>query len=135
MRNDWLAVNQFTVVEQGRNRRPDVIAILNGLPVGLLELKNPGDEHATLKGAWNQIQTYRNDIPAVFVPNVVTVISDGLGAAMGSFSAGFEHYAPWKTIDGRELVTDRSQLEVLVRGVFDPARFRRPSAQLRRLLG
>lgn len=122
-RNDWLAVNQFTVVDQGKNRRPDVVLFCNGLPVGLLELKNPGDEHATLKGAWNQIQTYRNDIPAIFVPNVVTVVSDGLGAAMGSYSAGLEHYAPWKTIDGRELVTDRSQLEVLIRGAFDQARF------------
>ena len=125
-RNDWLAVNQFTVVEQGKNRRPDVVLFCNGLPVGLLELKNPGDEHATLKGAWNQIQTYRNDIPAIFVPNVLTVVSDGLGAAMSSYSAGFEHYAPWKTIDGRELVTDRSQLEVL-----DPWRFRsRPASSI-----
>jgi type I restriction enzyme, R subunit len=122
-RNDWLAVNQFTVVQEGKNRRPDVVVFCNGLPVGLLELKNPGDEHATLKGAWNQIQTYRKDIPGIFVPNAVTVVSDGLGAAMGGFSSGFEHYAPWKTIDGRELVTDRSQLEVLVRGVFEPSRF------------
>ena len=121
--NDWLAVNQFTVAKQGGARRPDVVVFCNGLPVGLLELKNPGDEHATLKGAWNQIQTYRHDIPGIFTANVVSVVSDGLGAAMGAFSSGFEHYAPWKTIDGRELVTDRSQLEVLVRGVFDPSRF------------
>ena len=121
-RNDWLAVNQFTVLEAGTHRRPDVVVFCNGLPVGLLELKNPGDEHATVKGAWNQIQTYRNDIPSVFVPNVVCVASDGISAVMGSFSAGFEHYAPWKTIDGRELVTDRPQLEVLVRGVFEPSR-------------
>jgi type I restriction enzyme R subunit len=121
--NDWLAVNQFTVAGQGGARRPDVVVFCNGLPVGLLELKNPGDEHATLKGAWNQIQTYRHDIPGIFTANVVSIVSDGLGAAMGAFSSGFEHYAPWKTIDGRELVTDRSQLEVLVRGVFEPSRF------------
>jgi type I restriction enzyme R subunit len=121
--NDWLAVNQFTVAKQGGARRPDVVVFCNGLPVGLLELKNPGDEHATLKGAWNQIQTYRHDIPGIFTANVVSIVSDGLGAGMGAFSSGFEHYAPWKTIDGRELVTDGSQLEVLVRGVFEPARF------------
>jgi type I restriction enzyme, R subunit len=121
--NDWLAVNQFTVIEGGRNRRPDVVVFVNGLPLGLLELKNPGDQNATLKGAWNQIQTYRNDIPPIFTANVLCVASDGLGAVMGSFSAGFEHYAPWKTIDGRKVVADRPQLEVLVRGVFDPKRF------------
>lgn len=121
--NDWLAVNQFTVVEAGKNRRPDVVVFVNGLPLGLIELKNPGDENATLRGAWNQIQTYRRDIPSIFAPNVVCVASDGLGAVMGSFSGGFEHYAPWKTIDGREVVADKPQLEVLVRGVFEPARF------------
>ena len=121
--NDWLVVHQFTVVQAGKHRRPDVVSFCNGLPVGLLELKNPGDEHATVKGASNQIQTYRADIPALFVPNAVCVASDGLSAVMGSFSAGFEHYAPWKTIDGAAVVTDRPQLEVLVRGVFDPTRF------------
>ena len=121
--NDWLAVNQFTVVEAGKNRRPDVVVFVNGLPLGLIELKNPGDENATLKGAWNQIQTYRKDIPSIFTPNVVCVASDGLGAVMGSFSGGFEHYAPWKTIDGRKVVTDKPQLEVMIRGVFEPARF------------
>jgi type I restriction enzyme R subunit len=121
--NDWLAVNQFTVVQSGKNRRPDVVVFVNGLPLGLIELKNPGDANATLKGAFNQVQTYRKDIGAMFTPNAVCVISDGLGALMGSFSAGFEHYAPWKTIDGRTVVSDRPQLEVLIRGVFEPARF------------
>ena len=64
LNNDWLAVNQFTVVEDGKNRRPDIVVFVNGMPLGLLELKNLADEHATLKGAWNQVQTYRNDIPA-----------------------------------------------------------------------
>jgi type I restriction enzyme R subunit len=120
--NDWVVVNQYTVVEAGKNRRPDVVVFLNGIPVGLIELKNPGDENATLKGAWNQLQTYRGDIPSIFTPNTICVASDGLGAVMGSFSAGFEHYAPWKTIDGREVVADRPQLEVLIRGAFEPAR-------------
>ena len=121
--NDWLVVHQLTVVEAGKNRRADVVVFLNGLPVGLLELKNPGDAHATLRGAWNQVQTYRRDIPALFTPNALVVIPDGTSAAMGSFSAGWEHYAPWKTIDGREVVTDRPALEVLIRGVFDQRRF------------
>lgn len=121
--NDWLAVNQFTVVEGGRNRRPDIVVFVNGLPLGLLELKNPGDENATLHGAWNQIQTYRNDIPSIFIPNAITVISDGTSASMGSFTAGWEHFAPWKMIDGRDVVTNRPALEVLVRGVFERSRF------------
>ncbi|MEI2714901.1 MAG: type I restriction endonuclease [Nocardioides sp.] len=103
--NDWLAVNQFTIVGN-KTRRPDVLVFVNGIPLALLELKNPANEHATLKNAWNQVQTYRTDIPAVFTPNAVTVISDGTSAAMSSFAGGFEHYAPWKTIDGRDVVTD-----------------------------
>ncbi|SHV15042.1 HsdR family type I site-specific deoxyribonuclease [Mycobacteroides abscessus subsp. abscessus] len=120
--NDWLAVNQYTIVEGGKNRRPDVVVFINGLPLGLLELKNPADEHATLKGAWNQVQTYRGDIPSVFTANVTTVISDGTSAAMSSFTGGFEHYAPWKTIEGREVVTNLPALEVLIKGVFDQSR-------------
>jgi type I restriction enzyme, R subunit len=121
--NDWLVVNQFTIVENNRNRRPDVMVFVNGLPLGLVELKNPGDENATLKGAWNQIQTYRHDIASVFTSNALTVISDGTSASMSSFSAGWEHFAPWKTIDGREVITNRPALEVLIKGVFEPARF------------
>lgn len=121
--NDWVAINQFTIVENGKNRRPDVLVMVNGLPLALLELKNPAAEHATLKSAWNQVQTYRHDIPSVFVPNAVTVISDGTSAAMSSYSGAFEHFAPWKTIDGREVVSNRPALEVLIKGVFEPKRF------------
>jgi type I restriction enzyme R subunit len=121
--NDWLAVNQYTVVEAGKNRRPDVVVLVNGLPLGLFELKNPGAENATLRGAFNQVQTYRKDIPSFFTANTICVLSDGLGALMGSFSAGFEHYAPWKTIDGSAVINDRPQLEVLVKGVFEKKRF------------
>lgn len=121
--NDWVAINQFTIVENGKNRRPDVLVLVNGMPLALLELKNPAAEHATLKSAWNQVQTYRQDIPSVFVPNAVTVISDGTSAAMSSYAGAFEHYAPWKTIEGREVVSDRPALEVLIKGVFEPKRF------------
>ena len=123
LNNDWVAVNQFTIVENGKNRRPDVLVMVNGLPLALLELKNPAAEHATLKSAWNQVQTYRHDIPSVFIPNAVTVISDGTSAAMSSYSGAFEHYAPWKTVEGREVVSGLPALEVLIRGVFEPKRF------------
>lgn len=122
--NDWLAVNQFTVTKDGKNRRPDVVVFVNGMPLALFELKNPADENADMKGAWNQVQTYRHDIASIFDFNAVTVISDGVpSAAMSSFTGAFEHYAPWKTIDGRDVITDRPSLEVLIRGVFDPGRF------------
>lgn len=122
-KNDWLAVNQYTIVEGGKNRRPDVLVFVNGLPLGLLELKNPAAGGATLKKAWTKIQNYRTDIPSVFAANAVAVISDGTSAAMSSFTGGFEHFAPWKTIDGREVVTSLPSLEVLIKGVFEPARF------------
>lgn len=121
--NDWMAVNQFTIVENGKNRRPDILVMVNGLPLALFELKNPATAHATLKSAWNQVQTYRQEIPSVFIPNAVTVISDGTSAAMSSYSGAFEHYAPWKTIEGREVVSNRPTLEVLIKGVFEPRRF------------
>lgn len=121
--NDWVAVSQFTIVENGKNRRPDVLVMVNGMPLALLELKTPTSEHATLKSAWNQIQTYRQDIPSVFVANALTIISDGTSAAMSSYSGAFEHYAPWKTIEGRDVVSDRPALEVLIKGVFEPTRF------------
>ncbi|MBJ2119403.1 type I restriction endonuclease subunit R [Arthrobacter sp. MSA 4-2] len=121
--NDWVVVSQFTIVENGKRRRPDVLVMVNGMPLALLELKNLTAEQATLKSAWNQVQTYRHDIPSVFIPNAITVISDGTSAAMSSYSGAFEHYAPWKTIEGREVVSNRPALEVLIKGVFEPRRF------------
>jgi len=116
--NDFLAVNQFTVVVN-RERRPDVVLFVNGLPLVLMELKRPGDENATLRGAFNQIQTYRGDIPNMFTWNQVVVISDGTQARAGSFTAGWEHYAPWKTIHGQNLApSGLPQYEVLVQGMF-----------------
>ena len=119
--NDYLAVNQFTVLGT-RERRPDVVLFVNGLPLVLMELKRPGDENATLRGAFNQIQTYRAQIPDIFTWNQVTMISDGTQARAGSFTAGWEHFAPWKTIDGRDLAPSGwPQYEVLVQGMFQPA--------------
>jgi type I restriction enzyme, R subunit len=118
--NDYLAVNQFTVLGT-RERRPDVVLFVNGLPLVLMELKRPGDENATLRGAFNQIQTYRAQIPDIFTWNQVTVISDGTQARAGSFTAGWEHFAPWKTIHGQDLAPGGlPQYEVLVQGMFQP---------------
>lgn len=121
--NDWLAVNQFTVVEGHANRRPDIVLFVNGLPVGVIELKNPGDENATLHGAFNQLQTYKDQIPSLFRTNAGLVISDGLEARFGSLTADFERFMPWRTIDGEQIAPKGSvELETVIRGVFDPRR-------------
>jgi len=85
--NDWLVVNQFTVIENGANRRPDLVVFVNGLPLAVLELKNPADETATLDRAWNQLQTYKHDIPSLFTANQLLVISDAVYAAAGTLTA------------------------------------------------
>lgn len=120
--NDWLAVNQFTTI--GNNeRRPDVVVFVNGLPLAVIELKNPADENATVAGAHNQLQTYKNDIPDLFHYNEIMVISDGTGARVGSLTAGIEWFKPWLTIDTDKPVKNLPELEVLLRGVFDKNRF------------
>jgi type I restriction enzyme R subunit len=130
--NNWAAINQFTIYgdkdvnKKGdlKNRRPDVMLFVNGLPLALLELKRPGHENASLRGAFNQIQTYKSQIPDAFTWNQITVISDGVQSRAATHSAGWEHYAPWKTIDGTEVVEGRiSQAEVMIRGMFTKDRF------------
>jgi type I restriction enzyme R subunit len=116
--NDWLAVNQFTVIEQKANRRPDVVLFLNGLPVCVVELKNAGDENATLDGAFNQLQTYKKQISSLFRTNVALVISDGMGARIGSLTADRERFMPWRTIEGDGLVKGMAELEILLKGAF-----------------
>jgi type I restriction enzyme R subunit len=125
--NDWLVVNQFTVEASYHNnvinRRPDVIVFVNGLPLAVLELKDPTDEKATIWSAFNQIQTYKEQIPSLFVYNELLVISDGLNARMGSLTAGKEWFLPWKTIGGETIApSSMTQLEVLLRGVFEKRR-------------
>lgn len=121
--NDWLVVDQFTVVEGKHNRRPDLVVFLNGLPIGVLELKNPETESATLKSAWNQLQTYKAQIPSLFATNEILVISDGIDAKVGSLTAGFKRFGPWRTVDGQELAPERvPKLEVLIKGLFEPRR-------------
>jgi type I restriction enzyme R subunit len=103
-RNEFLAINQYTVEGDHTVRRPDVVLFVNGLPLGLLELKVPGEERATLRGAYDQLRTYAAEIPALLAYNAVCVISTGTQARMGPLAGRFEHYAPWKTIDGKRLV-------------------------------
>ncbi len=120
-RNDFVVVNQVSVEQDNRTRRPDVLTYVNGLPLGLFELKVPGQEGATLRGAWNQLRTYADQIPALMAYPAVQVISTGTQARMGTLGGRFEHYAPWKTLDGRHLApAGVPELEVLVRGVFAP---------------
>ena len=122
--NDWLAVNQFTVIEHRSNRRPDVVIFLNGLPVAVIELKNPGDENATLEGAFNQLQTYKGEIPSLFRTNAALVTSDGILARIGSLSADLERFMPWRTVDGSAIAPKGSpELGTLIEGVFEKRRF------------
>jgi type I restriction enzyme R subunit len=123
-RNEFLAVNQFRVEGDQTPRRPDMVLFVNGLPLGVVELKVPGEDRATLRGAYDQLRTYAAEIPALLAYNAVCVISTGTQARMGPLSGRFEHYAPWKTIDGRKLAAPGTpEMEVLVRGVFEPPRF------------
>ena len=132
--NDWLVVNQFTVVENNRNRRADVVVFVNGLPLAVLELKNPGDENATIRGAFNQLQAYKADIPSLFPYNELLIASDGLGARMGTLTANWERFSPWRTVDGKDIAPSGSlQLDVLIKGVFEKESFPRPDPQLHRL--
>lgn len=122
--NDWLAVNQFTVIEGRYNRRPDLVLFVNGMPLAVLELKNPGDGEATLDSAFNQLQTYKQQIPSLFRTNAVLVASDGLEARIGSLTASEERFMPWRTVNGEDHVPPGvPELDTLLRGVFDRATF------------
>ena len=122
--NDWLAVNQFTVTENRNTRRPDVVLFVNGLPLGLIELKNPADEDATIRTAWNQIQTYKDELPTLFAMNEALMVSDGMEARLGTLTAGWEWFKPWRTVTG-EAVADRhlTELQTMLEGVFERSRF------------
>ncbi len=122
--NDWLVVNQFTVTEAGHTRRPDVVVFVNGLPLAVLELKNAASEDATIWGAFQQLQTYKGELPSLFVFNEALIVSDGIEARIGTLSSNRERFLPWRTIEGEDLAPSRlAQLEVLLRGVFEKRRF------------
>jgi len=122
-RNEWLAINQFSIKGPHHTRRPDIILFVNGLPLVLLELKNPADENADIWKAFDQIQTYKEQIPDVFHYNEVLVISDGSEARLGSLSSDDERFMQWRTIDGVTLdpLGQFNELETLIHGVLAPA--------------
>ena len=132
--NGWLAVNQFTVIENRSERRPDIVLFVNGLPLVVIELKNPGKEQATLRSAYNQLQTYKNDIPSLFVYNELLVISDGMRARFGTITSGWDRFMPWRSTDGTDLYREPGNekqsegvvqpgLKTLTDGILNPRRF------------
>ena len=122
--NDWLAANQFRIIENHANRRPDVVIFVNGLPLAVIELKNPGDENATIDGAFHQLQTYKAQIGSLFRTNATLMISDGLAARIGSLTADRERFMPWRTINGDDLAPKGTpELETVLKGVFERRRF------------
>ncbi len=122
--NDWLAVNQFTVAENRHTRRPDIVLFVNGLPLGVIELKNPADEDATIWTAWQQFQTYKAELPTLFAFNELLMVSDGTQARVGTLTAGREWFKPWRTITGEALADpNKPELQVSLEGVCEPGRF------------
>ena len=121
--NEFLAVNQYTVVEDQHKRRPDVVLFINGLPIAVIELKNAATENATIWSAFNQLQTYKRQIPSLFAFNEAMVISDGVQARIGTLTADREWFMPWRTIEGETLAdTKLPQLQVVLEGVFQKRR-------------
>ena len=122
--NDWLAVNQYTVIEERHNRRPDVVVFVNGLPLAAIELKNPADENATALDAFKQFQTYKAEIPSLFVFNEALIVSDGFAARTGTITSDWERFMPWRTVEGDDLAPkELPQVEVLIKGIFEKQRF------------
>ena len=122
--NDWLAVNQLTVKENRNTRRADIVLFVNGLPLGIIELKNPADEDATIWTAYQQLQTYKADLPSLFSMNAMLMVSDGVEARVGALTAGREWFKPWRTITGETPADpNMTELQVMLEGVFDPDRF------------
>ena len=117
--NEYHAINQFTVIEKG-NHRPDIVLFVNGLPLIVMELKNPRDEKATLQSAYKQLQTFKKYIPSLFTYNSILIISDGLEAKAGSLSSGIDRFMAWKTVDGKkEAKQTVNQLETLIKGMLN----------------
>lgn len=123
--NDFMVTNQFTVVESGHNRRPDVVAFVNGLPLVVIELKNAASENATIEDAFNQLQTYKAQIPSLFSTNAALITSDGLLARVGSLSAGEDRFMPWRTVTGAQddfTQEGPKEMDTLLRGMMQPER-------------
>ena len=122
LNNEFLCVNQYTILEKNQNKRPDILLFVNGLPLVVIELKNAADEKATMQRAFNQLQTYQATIPSLFTYNALCIISDGMECKAGSISAGFSRFMAWKTADGKtEASSLRPQLEILLKGMLNPS--------------
>ena len=122
--NDWLAVNQVTVKENQSTRRADIVLFLNGLPLGIIELKNPADENTDVWDAWQQLQTYKAELPTLFSLNEVLMVSDGLHARVGTLTAGKEWFKPWKTMEDQEPgAANLPELQVMLEGVCEQSNF------------
>ena len=122
--NDWLAVNQFTVVANKQKRRADIVLFVNGLPLVVIELKSATNEDATIWTAWQQLQTYKTELSDLFAMNAALIVSDGLTARIGTLTAGREWFKPWRTIEGEELAdANLLELQVLLQGVGERRRF------------
>ena len=120
LNNDFTVINQYTIVENNHNKRPDILLFVNGLPLVIIELKNAADENATVQSAFRQMETYKETISSLFTYNSIIVISDGLEARAGSLSAGFSRMMAWKSADGKaEASRLVSQLEVLIKGMLN----------------
>lgn len=118
--NDFLVVNQFTIVENNENKRPDILIFINGIPLVIIELKNPADENATVRKAYNQIQTYKETIPSLFKFNYICVVSDGFEARAGSLTSPFSRFSRWKTKDGiQEAPKYDNELSTLISGMLN----------------
>ncbi len=121
--NDFLAVNQVTVSERDHTRRPDIMLFVNGLPLGVTELKNPADEEADIWTAWQQLQTYKAELPSLFSMNELLIVSDGTEARLGTLTAGREWFKPWRIVEGEGLAEVTAlELRVLLEGVCAPER-------------
>ena len=118
--NEFLAVNQFTIIENRHERRPDIVLFVNGIPIVIIELKNPEDENATIWSAYRQIQTYLSEIPSIFRFNELCIVSDGIDSRYGTITSPRERYSEWKTVD-YERPKDLTQFETLIRGLLDPS--------------
>jgi type I restriction enzyme R subunit len=117
--NHWVVTHQMTIIENGQNKRPDVLVFLNGMPIVVMELKNPTDANATIDKAYQQLKTYHQTIPSLFCYNVLEVISDGLEARVGTITSDPSRFMTWKTADGQTHASNKiSQLEVLVEGMM-----------------
>ncbi|MBN7816856.1 type I restriction endonuclease subunit R [Algoriphagus pacificus] len=120
--NSFLAVNQFTILENNNNKRPDILLFINGIPLVVVELKNAADENATVRKAFDQIQTYKATIPTLFNYNAFCIVSDGHECKAGTISAGFSRYMAWKTADGnKEASKFKPQLETMIKGMLTPS--------------